>query len=138
MIKGVELFGRYFRRKGWISDEAEREAEREAKRGKGNEVEEGGKKKRRRWRDTAGKWFGRGEVGTRVVMEFATAWAIVKLFIPLRLTISVWWAESFARTVVRPLGRLVIGKGKAGKGPGSGAAGTGAVGGGGMSSRKGP
>lgn len=125
MVKGVEMFGRWFRRKGWISEGEERAAERRVKDGNAEGMEIRGA------REKVGKWFGRGEMGTRVVVEFATAWAVVKVLLPMRLMFSVWWAEKFARAVVLPFGRLFRRKGKTG---GSKAAGTNAVGGGGSSS----
>jgi hypothetical protein len=38
------------------------------------------------------------------VVEFATAYAIVKVLLPLRLVVSVWGAPWFARLVVIPIG----------------------------------
>ena len=80
-----------------------------------------------------GRWFGRGESGVRVVVELATAYAIVKVLLPVRLVLSVWATPWFARWTVLP----VVGRVKGwlgGKGVqkvvASPAAGTGAVGGG--------
>ena len=137
---GVEKFGRYFRKKGWITAreevEVERDVEVEVKReqaeegkakgkkgwfriwGGKDEVEEGSGKRRtvaEWWQDnkdarakrrrSAEKWWVRGESGTRWVVEFATAYAVVKLFLPLRIVVSVWGAPWFARGVVIPIGR---------------------------------
>ncbi|KAF2746079.1 hypothetical protein M011DRAFT_487594 [Sporormia fimetaria CBS 119925] len=101
VLKGVEMFGRYFRRKGWIRGDEEVEAEREVK-----EARVVG------WRDRA---WGFGEGGTRVVVEFATAYAIVKMLIPVRILMSVWAAPWFAGWAVVPVGawvRRVVGMGK--------------------------
>lgn len=112
MAEYTEKFGRYLRRKGWVSPE------------------ESG---------TTGRWWGRGEKGTRIVVEVATAYAITKVLLPVRLVISVWGTPWFARLVVLPVtgllgrfGRRVLGRKKAGSASRerSGAAGTGAVGGG--------
>lgn len=121
---GVEKFGRYFRRKGWISSAQETEAEAEVEgagkdRGLGKMV-----------KSKSGLWWGRGEEGVRLVVEVATAYAITKALLPLRLIISVWATPWFARWSVLPLTRWVkrtFGRGKA---PPTPAAGTGAVAGG--------
>ena len=94
VVAGVEKFGRYFRRKGWIAAEEEVEVEREARAGVSmGEIEK-----------TRGlKWWNRGEGGTRLVVEFATAYAITKALLPLRLVLSVWGAPWFARWTVIPV-----------------------------------
>lgn len=78
------------------------------------------------------------------MVEFATAYAVTKALLPVRLVGSVWATPWFARVVVVPVARGVgrlfgrgggVKKGVVGPGTGaSGAAGTGAVGGGGMAS----
>lgn len=101
----TEKFGKYLRKKKWISDE-------------------GG----------SGRWFGRGEKGTRIVVELATAYAITKFLLPLRLVLSVWGTPWFARLTVLPitkrLGALFKRKKAVPVGGSINAAGTGAVGGG--------
>jgi len=72
---GVEKFGRYFRRKGWLGDEGGR-------------------------RDTGWKV---GEGGVRIVLEVATAWAVTKALLPLRLLVSVWGTPWFARVFILPV-----------------------------------
>ena len=121
MVAGVERFGRYFRKKGWITEREEDEVERDVvvKRAEMEmEEERDGKGKRRTisqwWKDrqnggrekrkSAAKWWVRGESGTRWVVEFATAYAVVKVFLPLRIVVSVWGAPWFARGVVIPVG----------------------------------
>ena len=98
---GVEKFGRYFRRKGWIGAGEQEEAERRAKDGEDlTQIE-----------TTKGlKWWNRGEGGMRWVVEFATAYAIVKALLPLRIVVSVWGAPWFARWTVIPI-RNVFKKG---------------------------
>lgn len=71
---GVEKFGRYMRKKGWINDDAR-----------------------------GGRWFGRGETGTRIVVELATAYAVTKALLPLRLILSVWGTPWFATWTVLPI-----------------------------------
>lgn len=69
-----------------------------------------------------------GEGGVRVVVEFATAYAVTKVLLPLRIIASVWATPWFAGRVVVPIvGRFkrLFGGGK--KRNGSGGAGTGAV-----------
>ncbi|RMY56876.1 hypothetical protein D0864_13587 [Hortaea werneckii] len=119
---GVEKFGRYFRRKGWITDAQEAEAEAE--------VEGNGKGKlRKAVSNMGGKWWGRGEGGVRLVVEVATAYAITKALLPLRLVVSVWATPWFARWSVLPVTRYFK-RGSGSRAKASPAAGTGAVGGG--------
>lgn len=96
--QGTEKFGRYLRKKGWIDDDSVRI---------GSEA---------------------GESGVRIVVELATAYAITKALLPLRLVLSVWAAPWFARRTVLPVVQLF--KGVAGKSVLSPAAGTNAIGGG--------
>ena len=91
---GVEKFGRYFRRKGWIGAGEEAETERIAKDGEDLRQVETTKEL---------KWWNRGEGGVRWVVEFATAYAIVKALLPLRIVLSVWGAPWFARWTVIPI-----------------------------------
>jgi hypothetical protein len=72
--EGVERFGKYMRKKGWIGDE-----------------------------NTRGIWFGRGESATRWVVEIATAYAVTKALLPLRLLVSVWGTPWFARWAILPI-----------------------------------
>lgn len=115
---GVERFGRYFRRKGWIRSEEADEAEREA-----DEM--------RKMRGVDKSWKV-GEGGVRLVVEFATAYAVVKMLLVPRIVFSVWATPGFARGVVTPvLGwfRRLFGRKKVAASRAEGA-GTGAVGGG--------
>ncbi|KAJ9664476.1 hypothetical protein H2201_005224 [Coniosporium apollinis] len=101
---GIEKFGRYFRRKGWLGEEGSRRE---------------------------GYW-GLGEGGVRWVVEVATAWAVVKALLPLRIAVSVSATPWFARWAVVPVRegvRRLVGLGRR-KGVQGTAAGTGAVGGG--------
>lgn len=59
IAEGVERFGNYFRRKGWISSEAKNEIER---------VEEGGE-----WTERKDRVWGWTEGGTRVVVEYVSS-----------------------------------------------------------------
>jgi len=101
VLKGVTLFGNYFRRKGWITSSDAASAKSAAEEGKTEEVEKRGTNK-----DAVGRRWDRGEGGTRVVIEFATAYAIVKALLPLRIVISVWGAPWFARYSVIPMQNL--------------------------------
>ncbi|KAM3417323.1 hypothetical protein BST61_g5575 [Cercospora zeina] len=99
---GVEKFGKWMRKKGWLSDETK-----------------------------SGKFFGRGEKGTRIVVEFATAYAITKALLPLRLILSVWATPWFAAWTMLPvtnyLSRL-LGRKNAATASSGAAAGTGVTG----------
>ncbi|KIW29069.1 uncharacterized protein PV07_04912 [Cladophialophora immunda] len=93
---GVEKFARYFRKKGWINEKDEMEVEEEAKKGNAGRFEN--------HKDTASRWFNRGESATRWVIEFATAYTLVKALLPLRLLVSVWGSPWFARIAIIPIG----------------------------------
>ncbi|KAF1918621.1 hypothetical protein BDU57DRAFT_554083 [Ampelomyces quisqualis] len=96
VVAGAERFGRYFRRKGWVSAGEAGEAEREVRGLVG--VEEDG-----------------GEGGVRLVVEFATAWAVTKALVVPRVVLSVWATPGFARAVVGPVAagvRRWVGRGK--------------------------
>ena len=92
VVSGVEKFGRYFRRRGWIAANEEEAVEDEVKRGYAQQVEH----------SKSLKWWNRGEGGVRWVVEFATAYAVVKALLPLRILLSVWGAPWFARWTVTP------------------------------------
>ncbi|PVI04300.1 hypothetical protein DM02DRAFT_586229 [Periconia macrospinosa] len=112
VLQGVERFGRYFRKKGWIRSEDAKEA--------GLEVEM--RKRDKAWNISEG--------GVRVVVEFATAYAVTKVLLPLRIVASVWATPWFARKAVVPLlqrFRGIFTRGKQ-KGSGSAGAGTGSTG----------
>ncbi|KAJ9612658.1 hypothetical protein H2204_015032 [Knufia peltigerae] len=95
VVDGVERFGRYFRKKGWISEKEEKQVEEQTKEGQATQFEKN---------KSISKWFGRGESATRWVVEFATAYAMVKVLLPVRIFVSVWGAPWFARLAVIPLG----------------------------------
>jgi hypothetical protein len=75
-----------------------------------------------------------GEGGVRIVVEFATAYAITKALLPLRLILSVWTTPWFARISVIPFTnvvRRIFRRGRANMNPASGtgaAAGMGKIG----------
>ena len=131
----MERFGKYLRKKGWISDEDSAAAIEVAagERAVGEDAKKG------RLGKGAGKWWGRGEGGVRLAVELATAYALTKLLLPVRIVLSVWATPAFAKwTVVPLLGwvgglRFFVGRGSAKvvrRGVLSPAAGTNAVGGG--------
>lgn len=153
VLNGVERFGRYFRRKGWIrsgeAEEAEREVmeiqEQEGKWKQQDADREGGKDEEKRWKEwmrekgiiktteVDGKKLRKidkawkiNEGGVRLVVEFATAYAITKALLVPRIMFSVWATPGFARWTVVPLtarlGKVFSrGKGKGGQATGAGA-----------------
>lgn len=141
---GVEKFGNYFRKKGWIESGDKRQASELAEAGEATKVEKKGRfskwrNNRERKEGRVSKWWGRGETGTRLVVEFATAYAVVKALVPLRLFLSVWGAPWFARWTVVPFSNMVKGwfRGSSKKvGTGAAAAGAGAGGTKGLNSEK--
>lgn len=110
VLAGVEQFGKYFKRKGWIRGEDVAEAEAEVELRKRDHV------------------WNLGEGGARVLIEFATAYTITKFLLPVRIMFSVWGTPGFARWAVLPVIRrfkTVFGRAK--KPDVRQAAGTGAV-----------
>ncbi|KAF2845138.1 hypothetical protein T440DRAFT_522894 [Plenodomus tracheiphilus IPT5] len=132
VASGVERFGRYFRRKGWIRSEEAAEAKLEVEK-HNRDVEDAEKEGQKTELRKVDKAWNLSEGGVRLVVEFATAYAITKMFLVPRIMFSVWATPWFARwTVVPVLGRVrgLFGRGK-GKVESAGAgAGTGAVEGG--------
>lgn len=98
VLGGVEKFGRYFKRKGWISDADEQEVEEEARRGEDLRDVEPERKGGR-----SGRAWDKGEGGVRLVVEFATAYALVKALLVPRLVFSAWAAPAFARWTLIPI-----------------------------------
>lgn len=101
VLKGVTLFGNYFRRKGWITSSDAESAKSVAEEGRAEKVEQKSGRGQ-----SLGKWWNRGEGGTRLVIEFATAYAVVKALMPLRIIISIWGAPWFARWSIIPMQNL--------------------------------
>lgn len=112
MSDGIEKFGRYFRRKGWFGFSNDGDGEVEVVVDGIGEVQEGGYR------------------GSRILVEVATAYAITKLLLPLRILGSVWATPWFARVFVGRVGGAlgrIFGQGN-GAVKTSSAAGTGAMG----------
>ncbi|CAN9156614.1 unnamed protein product [Alternaria alternata] len=116
IASGVERFGRYFKRKGWIRSDEALEAEREV-----DEIQKDDKQ--RKWMKGSGllsasdddgigsetkrlrkvdQAWNISEGGVRLVVEFATAYTIVKMFLIPRIVFSVWATPTFARWTVSP------------------------------------
>lgn len=83
---------------------------------------EGGQREGKGWRV--------GERGSRILVEVATAYAITKVLLPVRILVSVWGTPWFARTFIGRVGGLFGRGGRKAASSGSGAAGTGATAGG--------
>lgn len=99
----IEKMGRYFRKKGWIDPDDEAEVERRVKEGNARMFEE--------QRQAASKAWNRRENASRLLVETATAWAVVKVLLVPRVILSAFWAPGFARLVVVPVGRVVASAG---------------------------
>ncbi|KAI4115120.1 MAG: hypothetical protein LQ345_004227 [Seirophora villosa] len=98
----MERAGGYLRKKGWLGEEDET----------------------RRL-----KWWDFSEMGVRSAVEFATAYAITKALLPLRIAFSVWASPWFARVTIVPSVNFVKRRfaTKIKRSPESRAAGTGAT-----------
>ncbi|KAJ5908578.1 hypothetical protein N7495_001260 [Penicillium taxi] len=82
--EGAARFGRWLAKKGWV-DEADvtTVAEHEA------------------------SALGKERAGVRLILEFATAYAITKALIPVRIIASVWATPWFARTILTPTTKAI-------------------------------
>ncbi|KLJ12138.1 hypothetical protein EMPG_09566 [Blastomyces silverae] len=94
--EGVKKFGGWLKKKGWVGGEAEVQAEAVV------EAEMG-------MQTAAGTLGGNTDTdkGVRLILEFATAYAITKAMLPARIVLSVWATPWFARGVLGPVGRAV-------------------------------
>lgn len=89
---GIERFGRWLRKKGWVED-ADVDGAAAGGGLDGNTAANGLVDKERK--------------GTRLVLEFATAYAITKALLPVRIAASVWATPWFARAILTPMGNVV-------------------------------
>ncbi|KAJ5381473.1 uncharacterized protein N7496_003901 [Penicillium cataractarum] len=82
--EGAKRFGRWLRKKGWV-EESDVSAVAE--------------------HQVTGATHGaqKEQAGVRLVLEFATAYAITKALLPLRIAASVWATPWFARTILTPI-----------------------------------
>ncbi|KAH6665767.1 hypothetical protein B0J14DRAFT_568908 [Halenospora varia] len=97
---GVEKFGRYFRRKGWFGFSKEHDIEEihiQPETIENQQIENANSR------------------GTRILVEAATAYAITKVLLPVRVVVSVWATPWFARVVVGRVRRL-FGRGRVSEG----------------------
>ncbi|KAL4894536.1 hypothetical protein BDV59DRAFT_175657 [Aspergillus ambiguus] len=83
--EGTGRFGRWLRKKGWIDEDVDMAAVT-ADNSTNTETE---------------------KKGVRLVLEFATAYAVTKALLPIRIAASAWATPWFARTVLSPVGRGV-------------------------------
>ncbi|OQE24828.1 hypothetical protein PENFLA_c009G10918 [Penicillium flavigenum] len=85
--EGAARFGRWLKKKGWVDEsDVNTVAEHET---------------------TGGKTVDRA--GVRLVLEFATAYAITKALLPVRLAASVWATPWFAKSIFTPTANLARG-----------------------------
>lgn len=96
--EGVQRFGRWLRKKGWVED-ADVDIVNSDGSASGNDSTTG----------SPGQSQLRPEdrKGVRLVLEFATAYAITKALLPVRIVVSAWATPWFARSVLAPVGRGV-------------------------------
>lgn len=85
---GVRKFGKWLRKRGWVDEEQQMEAIREEEHGIAS------------LEQTPNR-------GVRLILEFATAYAVTKALLPVRIAASVWATPWFARTVLIPTGRVM-------------------------------
>lgn len=97
---GVRKFGKWLRKRGWVDIEAGDEAFDSTGTGvRGSNLDN---------TDSSGMGTissedGGGKQGMRLVVEFATAYAITKALLPIRIMGSVWATPWFAKSVLGPL-----------------------------------
>ncbi|KAL4886276.1 hypothetical protein BJY04DRAFT_100179 [Aspergillus karnatakaensis] len=83
--EGTRRFGKWLRKRGWVED-----VDAEVAQGTDTAVATATEKE-----------------GVRLVLEFATAYAVTKALLPLRIAGSVWATPWFARVVLGSVGRGV-------------------------------
>lgn len=86
--EGVKKFGKWLRKRGWVDEEQQMRAIK--KEGDGD--------------------LGLNQApnhGVRLILEFATAYAVTKALLPVRVAASVWATRWFARNVLVPTGRVM-------------------------------
>jgi Hypothetical protein FLILHELTA len=95
--QGVEKWGRYFKRKGWVESDGESPAfaNQDLHQAESSDHDQ----------SITATVESRGK-GWRVVLEVATAWAIVKALMPVRIIGCVWASPWFARVAVLPITRI--------------------------------
>jgi hypothetical protein len=99
--QGVKRFGSYLKKKGWVKEE-DVDAANAVTTHSSSGITAG---------DVAGSRTETTVVrineqkGVKLVLEFATAYAITKVLLPVRIAISVWATPWFARAVLVPVGR---------------------------------
>lgn len=86
-------FGRYFARKGWFGFSKEAIKNTEDQEPVANDDRE---PSAARIEEVERKWHA-GEVGSRILIEVATAYAITKVLLPVRILFSVWATPWTAR-----------------------------------------
>ncbi|KAE9970488.1 hypothetical protein EG328_002683 [Venturia inaequalis] len=96
VTEGVEKFGKYFKRKGWLGETVVPEPAEV-----GVVDTEGAKG------SLDGDTWNVGADGMKILMEVGTAWAVVKILLPVRLVGCVWLTPWFARVIVLPVTRVV-------------------------------
>lgn len=94
---GTRRFGRWLRKKGWVEEDVEMDMGQLAKEQAEGTVH---------YEDLVPSKDGEKK-GMRLVWEFATAWAVTKALLPLRIAASVWATPWFARTILGPIGGSV-------------------------------
>lgn len=94
--EGVERFGKWLRKKGWVD-------------GENTDFNEDvtGKSRENTIRTDERNMTSKPNSGVRLVLEFATAYALTKALLPLRIVASVWATPWFASAVLAPFGRSV-------------------------------
>ncbi|KAE8412156.1 hypothetical protein BDV36DRAFT_288140 [Aspergillus pseudocaelatus] len=89
--EGTRRFGRWLQKKGWVEN-----VDVDAIEVVGGVTSHGPVTKDQMESDRK---------GVRLVLEFATAYAVTKALLPLRIAASVWATPWFARTILVPTGK---------------------------------
>ncbi|KAK2882547.1 hypothetical protein FQN49_000232 [Arthroderma sp. PD_2] len=98
--EGARKFGKWLRKRGWVQEDVENITAAEGGSTTMNEKlgpSEG----------SASELIAKDNQGLRLILEFATAYAITKALLPVRIAWSVWATPWFARTVIGPFGRAI-------------------------------
>ncbi|KAE8380828.1 hypothetical protein BDV26DRAFT_290090 [Aspergillus bertholletiae] len=90
--EGTRRFGRWLRKRGWVEDVDVDTAEMVGGASSHDPI-------------TTDQMAESDKKGVRLVLEFATAYAVTKALLPLRIATSVWATPWFARVIIIPMGK---------------------------------
>ena len=99
MKDGLSKFEKYFMMKGWFGFQQESSENDDPQKGDADKHTDIQVTRQAEVKTSSDR-------GGRIVLEFATAYAVTKLFLPVRIMFSVWATPWFARSIIGRFGGL--------------------------------